>query len=338
MLACDVNDLGRYALAFIKKSGSTNKIQYFLAFVFNSQQNWSKAYFDELYEQFIAQQARQPRQSNTQNFQPYAGPQANTGHQQNIRIEHVQVNTHSDFWDCLLLQCWLNSLFSGHGRTTVNNITNINYGNNTTNHTNKKKEADDGRKLLAAGIAVVVVVAIFHISMCYWYQNSKKTARESSKMDYLDNRLKTLRNIEFLGAFVSLAGLIACVVYPVLPTWGLIALGVHSLVCFMGGLAFHMKHERESEYIELAKKAADSYLTALASNPGFNPNTFAHNNSAPPPPYPGLHPTDNNPRPTAPEFDPNDLLPPYSPPGQTAFYFGSFNNVDVQGGRQQKSC
>lgn len=307
MLACD---LERYALAFIKKSGSTNKIQYFLALVFNSQQNWSQEHFNTLYQHFTAQQ---PRQNNTQNFQPNTNPQANIGRPQTIRIEHVQVNTHSDFWDCLLLQCWLNSLFSGHGRTTVNNITNINYGNNTTNHTNKKKEADDGRKLLAAGIAVVVVVAIFHISMCYWYQNSKKTARESSKMDYLDNRLKTLRNIEFLGAFVSLAGLIACVVYPVLPTWGLIALGVHSLVCFMGGLAFHMKHERESEYIELAKKAADSYLTALAPNPGFNPNAFAHNNSAPsapPPPYPGNQ----------------DNSPPYQ-----------FTDVHTHGGPQQKS-
>lgn len=280
-------DAERYALAFIKKFGSSNKIQYFLPLVFNStqaiQKGWNEEHFDRLYEQFIAQQARQPRQNNTYHFQPNTGPQANTEQPQTIRIEHVQVNTHSDFWDCLLLQCWFNSLFGGRGHTT-NNITNFNYGNggnNSTNHTDKKKEADDGRKLLAAGIVVVVVVAIFHISICYQYHSSKKTARKSGKIDYLDNRLKTLRNIEFLGSAASLAGLIACVVYPVLPTWGLVALGIHSLVCFMGGLAFHMKHEREADDIKLAKSTVASYLNQAPSAP--DPNDFPY--YGPPPPY-----------------------------------------------------
>lgn len=325
-------DAVRYALAFIKKFGSSNKIQYFLPLVFNSrQEGWNEKHFDGLYEQFIAQQARQNNtqnfqtnadfrantgqpQNNTHHFQPNTNPQANTGQTQTIRIEHVQVNTHSDLWDCLLLQCWINSLFGRHNHTTVTH-THIHQGNNGTK---KTKEADDGRKLLAAGIAVVVVVAIFHISICYQYHSSKKTARKSEKIDYLDNKLKTLRNIEFLGAFVSLAGLIACVVYPVLPVWGLVALGVHSLVCFMGGLAFHMKHERESDDIKLAKSTVASYLNPTpAPNPGFNPTAF----------------TDNNSRPTAPEFDPNDLPPPYSGPDPN-FPNSQFGGVYVAGGQQ----
>ncbi|MBD0391184.1 hypothetical protein IC220_01750 [Wolbachia endosymbiont of Pentalonia nigronervosa] len=298
-------DAERYALAFIKKFGSSNKIQYFLPLVFNStqarQEGWNEKHFDGLYEQFIAQQARQNNtqnfqtnadfranigqpQNNTHHFQPNTNPQANTGQPQTIRIEHVQVNTHSDFWDCLLLQCWLNSLFGRHNHPTV--TTNYNYGNvgnNSTNHTDKKKEADDGRKLLAAGIVVVIVVAIFHISMCYWYARSRETARKSGEIDYLDNTLKTLRNIEFLGAFASVAGLIACVVYPVLPTWGLVALGIHSFVCFMGGLAFHMQHERESEDIDAAKKAVKSYLNPAPAPSAPDPNDFP--DYGPPPPY-----------------------------------------------------
>lgn len=312
-------DAVRYALAFIKKFGSSNKIQYFLPLVFNStqarQEGWSKEHFDELYEQFTAQQARQPRQNNTQNFQANYNPnhQANREQQQNIHIE----NKRWDFWDCLLLQCWLNSLFGRHNHTTVTH-THIHQGNNGTK---KTKDDDDGRKLLAAGI--VVVVAIFHISICYQYHSSKKTARKSEKIDYLDNKLKTLRNIEFLGAFVSLAGLIACVVYPVLPVWGLVALGVHSLVCFMGGLAFHMKHEREADDIELAKSTVASYLNPTpAPNPGFNPTAF----------------TDNNPRPEPSAPDPNDFSyygppPPYSGPDPN-FPNSQFGGVYVAGGQQ----
>ncbi|VVC31176.1 Hypothetical protein CINCED_3A004411 [Cinara cedri] len=338
----DTYDLRRYALAFIKKSGSANKIQDFLPLVFNSiqamQKGWGEKHFDELYKQFIHQQARQSRQNNTQNFQTNAGfranigqsqnntchfqsdaaPQANTGRPQTIRIEHAQVNTHSYFWDCLLLQCWFNSLFGGRSHA-ASNITNFNYsngGNNSASYVHKKKESYDGRKLLAAGIALIVVVAIFHISMCYWYGRSREMARKSGKIDYLDNTLKTLRNVEFLGSAASLAGLVACVVYPVLPTWGLVTLGVHSLVCFVGGLAFHMSHERESEYIELAKNAVESYLNPAPSTE-FNPNAFSDNNSRPVPSAPGA------------EFP--QAPPPYSTHGQTAFYFGPFSNVDVQG-------
>ncbi|MCA4773920.1 hypothetical protein [Wolbachia endosymbiont of Mansonella perstans] len=54
-----------------------------------------------------------------------------------------------------------------------------------------------------------------------------------------------------------MAALIACAFYPALPAWSLIILGVNSLACFVGGLAFHMKHQEESENIEKAKMAVE---------------------------------------------------------------------------------
>jgi hypothetical protein len=93
----------------------------------------------------------------------------------------------------------------------------------------------------------------------FWYNSSRKAARKEEKIDYLDNKLKTFRNIEFAVSAISLAALIACVFYPVLPTWGLAVLGVNSLVCFAGGLAFHMKHEKESDNIEKAEEAVRNY-------------------------------------------------------------------------------
>ncbi|WP_265036148.1 hypothetical protein [Wolbachia endosymbiont (group A) of Anomoia purmunda] len=60
-----------------------------------------------------------------------------------------------------------------------------------------------------------------------------------------------------------MAALIACAVYPVLPAWSLVILGINSLACFAGGLAFHMKHEEESENIGKAKGAVDSYFQNL---------------------------------------------------------------------------
>lgn len=316
----NVNDWIRWALAWIKASGNNRNTQGFLLYLYTHYPTlpWSEEIFDAVRGGFAAQQARQ---YNT--YQPTPDPYVNIDQQPyNQNRRDIHINTHWDFWDCLLLQCWFNSLFGGHNHA-VNNISNFNYGNsgnNTTGYKDKKKESDDGRKLLAAGIAVVVAVAIFHISMCYRYHISKKMARESGEIYYLDNKLKILRNIEFLGAAVSLVGLIACVVYPVLPTWGLVALGVHSLVCFMGGLSFHMQHERESEYIKLAKNAAEGYLNTAPSSE-FNPNAFTDNDSRPAPSAPGA------------EF-PQTPPPPYSAHGQTAFYFSPFNNVDVQGGPQ----
>ncbi len=108
-------------------------------------------------------------------------------------------------------------------------------------------------------VAAVVCVA-FHAGMCFWYNSSRKVARKEEKIDYLDSKFKTFRNIEFAVGAVSLAALVACAVYPVLPVWGLVILGVNSLVCFTGGLAFHMKHEEESENIEKVKGAVDSCL------------------------------------------------------------------------------
>ncbi|WP_353269730.1 hypothetical protein [Wolbachia endosymbiont (group A) of Myopa testacea] len=108
-------------------------------------------------------------------------------------------------------------------------------------------------------VAAVVCVA-FHAGMCFWCNSSRKAARKEEKIDYLDNKLKMLRNIEFAVGAVSLAALVACAVYPVLPVWGLVILGVNSPVCFAGGLAFHMKHEKESDNIEKAKGAVRSYL------------------------------------------------------------------------------
>ncbi|WP_233849585.1 hypothetical protein [Wolbachia endosymbiont of Drosophila melanogaster] len=161
----------------------------------------------------------------------------------------------------MLLQCWMDSLFGGRGHTTVNNITNINNGNTThQGRKENKKESEDSRKLLALGIVAAVVCVAFHAGMCFWYNSSRKVARKEEKIDYLDSKFKTFRNIEFAVGVVSLAALVACAVYPVLPVWGLAILGVNSLVCFAGGLAFHMKHEEELENIEKAKGAVDSCL------------------------------------------------------------------------------
>ncbi|TVS90609.1 hypothetical protein COM43_002195, partial [Wolbachia pipientis] len=148
-------------------------------------------------------------------------------------------------------------MFGGH--TTVIN----NPGFSSVSHQSredKKKDSEDSRKLLALGMVAAVVCVAFHAGMCFWYNSSRKAARKEEKIDYLDNKLKMLRNIEFAVGTVSLAALVACAVYPVLPVWGLVILGVNSLVCFAGGLAFHMKHEKESENIKKAEEAVGSYL------------------------------------------------------------------------------
>ncbi|WP_407511703.1 hypothetical protein [Wolbachia endosymbiont of Trichogramma kaykai] len=48
-----------------------------------------------------------------------------------------------------------------------------------------------------------------------WYNSSEKTARESEKVDYLDNKLKMFRNIELAVGAISLAALIGCTIKPV---------------------------------------------------------------------------------------------------------------------------
>ncbi len=239
--------------------------------------DWNDGDFKNEYGGFIGQIPTNRSNTGSRNDQHNAGDNRQpTGPQ--VTHVHVHNDRGLDFWDCLLLQCWINSLFGGRGHTTVNNITNINNGN--TSHQSRKenkKESEDSRKLLALGIALVVVCVAFHVGMCFWYNSSKKAARKEEKIDYLDNKLKTFRNIEFAVGTISLAALIACAVYPVLPVWGLVILGVNSLVCFAGGLAFHMKHEKESDNIEKVEEAVKGYNT---SPPPYSPPSA--------PPYSGF--------------------------------------------------
>ncbi|RDD34131.1 hypothetical protein Wcon_01819 [Wolbachia endosymbiont of Cylisticus convexus] len=133
---------------------------------------------------------------------------------------------------------------------------------------------------MALGIAAVVVCIAFHVGMCFWYNNSEKKARKSEKIDYLDSQLKIFRSIEFAVSAISLVALVCCAVNPVLPAWGLVILGINSLVCFAGGLAFHMKHEKESENIEKAKEAVDDYHKR-----GSGHSSGDSSNREPPPAY-----------------------------------------------------
>ncbi|MDX5495613.1 hypothetical protein [Wolbachia endosymbiont (group A) of Anthophora plumipes] len=57
--------------------------------------------------------------------------------------------------------------------------------------------------------------------------------------------------------------------------WGLAILGVNSLVCFAGGLAFHMKHEKESDNVEEAEEAVRNY----GPPPPYSPPYSEFNNS-----------------------------------------------------------
>lgn len=251
MVASD-SVLERYALAYIKKSGSNDNIKEFLQHC-NKTPNltWSEDKFAKVYKEFIGNQNLNNGQNIGSERDGYNG--RNIGQPTVTQDIHVHVHNRGlDLWDYLLLQCCINSLFGGHGHTTVVH----NYGN-TTNQSreDKKKDSEDNRKLLALGIAAAVVCVAFHGLMCYFYYSSKKEARKSDKIDYLDDKLKTFRNIEFAVSAISLAALIFCAVNPVLPAWSLVILGVNFLVCLAGGVAFHMKHQEESENIEKAKTA-----------------------------------------------------------------------------------
>ncbi|WP_168464678.1 hypothetical protein [Wolbachia endosymbiont of Ctenocephalides felis wCfeT] len=109
--------------------------------------------------------------------------------------------------------------------------------------------------------------------------------------------------IEFVGFAVSLAILLVCAFNPVLPTWALVALGANSLVCFVGGLAFIDKHNKESGDIKKAKEAVGNPppdpSTSNAPNCGSSASTQPSSNTFiqdPPPPYS--------------TFDPNPGVPP----------------------------
>ncbi|WP_174515786.1 hypothetical protein [Wolbachia endosymbiont of Cardiocondyla obscurior] len=252
MVASD-SVLKRYALAYIKKLGNNNNIEGFLQYCNNTPNlTWSKENFKNVYEEFTYPNSSNRHDTGSRNDQYNAGNNTQPTGPQTTHI-HVYNDRGLDFWDYLLLR----SLFGGH--TTVINNPGFSSGSHQSRE-DKKKDSEDNRKLLALGMVAAVVCVAFHAGMCFWYNSSRKVARKEEKIDYLDSKFKTFRNIEFAVGAVSLAALVACAVYPVLPVWGLVILGVNSLVCFTGGLAFHMKHEEESENIEKAKGAVDSCL------------------------------------------------------------------------------
>ncbi|UIP91660.1 hypothetical protein IYZ83_005980 [Wolbachia pipientis] len=267
--------LKRYALAYIKENGSDKNVQEFLrSRGMQNIENWSDKNFEDAYnEHNIGSDRRDSRQQPT-------SPQ--------VTHVHVHNNRVLDFWDYFLLR----SLFSGNtGHTTV--INNLGSGSsNQPSREDKKKDAEDNRKLLALGIVAVVACVAFHALMCVWYNSSEKTARKSEKVDYLDNKLKMFRNIEFAVGAISLAALVGCAINPVLPVWGLFILGINSLVFLAGGVAFHMKHEKESGNIEKAKEVVADYHKR---GPGHSFGDPSHRE--PPPPY---SPQDPNVAPSAP--------------------------------------
>ncbi|WP_395463185.1 hypothetical protein [Wolbachia endosymbiont of Cantharis cryptica] len=281
MLASD-SVLKRCALAYIKRSGSSKKnsvsseeIKRFLEFCVRlGHFPWSEEKFEKVYKEFIRSQNLNNGQ-NTGNGNGQCNEE--NGQTTNPQVIHVHTqNTGLSFWDCLLLQCWINSLFGGRGHTTINNITNI---NSHQSREDGKKDSEDSRKLLALGIVVAVACVALHIGMCFWYSSSRKAARKEEKIDYLDNKLKMFRNIEFAVSAVSLAALIYCAVNPVLPAWCLVILGVNSLVCFAGALAFHVLHGKELGSIEEAEGAVRSYLQDLDTS------SRAPSYDGPPPAY-----------------------------------------------------
>ncbi|WP_423349257.1 hypothetical protein [Wolbachia sp. wLmal] len=242
MVASD-SVLKRYALAYIKKLGNDNNIGGFLRRCSNTPNStWSEENFKNVYEEFTYRNSSNRRDTGSRNGRYDAGITHNL---QALGL-HVYDDRGLDFWDYLLLR----GLFDDH-TTVINNLGFI---------SDSRQSREEDRKLLALSIVAVVVCVAFHAVMCFWYNRSRKVARKEEKIDYLDSKFKTFRNIEFAVGAVSLAALVACAVYPVLSAWGLVILGANSLVCFAGGLAFHMKHEEESENIEKAKGAVDSYL------------------------------------------------------------------------------
>ncbi|MFP3016525.1 MAG: hypothetical protein ACEY3L_10710 [Wolbachia sp.] len=267
MVASD-SVLKRYALAYIKKSGGNSNVKGFLEFC-NTQNttDWSEENFKNAYEEFTRLNSTNRHNTESRNNQYNAG---NNRQPTGPKVTHVHVHNDRglDFWDYLLLS----NLFGG--RTTVINNPGFVSGSHQSRE-DKKKDSEDSRKLLALGMVAAVVCVAFHAGMCFLYNSSRKAARKEEKIDYLDNKLKMLRNIEFAVGAVSLAALVACAVYPVLPVWGLVILGVNSLVCFAGGLAFHMKHEKESDNIEKAEEAVRNY----GSPPPYSPPYSEFNNS-----------------------------------------------------------
>ncbi|WP_353287717.1 hypothetical protein [Wolbachia endosymbiont (group B) of Gerris lacustris] len=265
--------LKRYALAYIRENGSDKNVQEFLrSHGMQNIENWSDKNFENAYKSYNPTNEHNIGSDRCDSRQQPTSPQ--------VTHVHVHNNRGLDFWDYFLLR----SLFSGN---------NLGSGSsNQPSREDKKKDAEDNRKLLALGIVAVVACVAFHALMCVWYNSSEKMARKSEKVDYLDNKLKMFRNIEFAVGAISLAALIGCAINPVLPVWGLVILGINSLVCLAGGVAFHMKHEKESENIKKAEEAVDYYRKR---EPGYSSRDSS--NLEPPPRYSSQDP---NTAPTAP--------------------------------------
>lgn len=246
--------LKRYALEFIKRTSSTNHVEQFVLYCnLQDDLNWSEESFESIYKNFC-QNSSAGEKASQQNTRSDNGQTSSPTQTQNpTHIIYINVhdarNRRWDFWDHLLLQLWIDSLF---------NRSNVNNGH--TNNQDEQQKSEDNKKSSALGILAVVLMMMFHGSICYFYSSSREQAKKEEKIDYLDNKLKMFRNIEFAGCAVSLIALIACTVYPVLPTWGLVALGINALACAVGGVAFQKKHEKESENITEAGVAVDKYL------------------------------------------------------------------------------
>ncbi|WP_264735357.1 hypothetical protein [Wolbachia endosymbiont (group A) of Rhinocyllus conicus] len=177
MVASD-SVLKRYALAYIKKSGSNSNVKEFLQFC-NTQNttNWSEENFKNAYEKFTHPNSSNRHDTGSRNNQYNAGNNRQpTGPQ--VTHVHVHNNRGLDFWDYLLLR----SLFGGH--TTVINNPGFSSGSHQSRE-DKKKDSEDSRKLLALGMVAAVVCVAFHAGMCFWYNSSRKAARKEEKIDYL---------------------------------------------------------------------------------------------------------------------------------------------------------
>jgi hypothetical protein len=173
--------LERYALAYIKKSGSNSNVKKFLQSC-NTQNttNWSEKNFNNAYEKFKRSNSSNRHDTGSGSNQYNAG---NNG--QTTGPQVIYANTRDEglsFWDCLLLQCWINSLFGRSGHTTVSHITNINYGNNNyQSREDKKKDSEDSRKLLALGMVAAVVCVAFHAGMCFGITAAEKRLEKKKK-------------------------------------------------------------------------------------------------------------------------------------------------------------
>ncbi|WP_333023583.1 hypothetical protein [Wolbachia endosymbiont of Pentidionis agamae] len=117
--------------------------------------------------------------------------------------------------------------------------------------------------------------------MSYIYANSKKNARKSDDINYLDKKLKLLSGIQLTCCALSSAALVTCAFHSASPIIIelIVVLGVNVLFCLVDGLILYNKHKKESEYIEKAKEAASSFNGNSRHNNGFNQSHLSHSES-----------------------------------------------------------